>query len=183
MHAISLLSKYYPESAAFDIVFEHSRRVADKALAVAKALGLSEESLRFIEEAALLHDIGICRIHAPDIGCTGSDPYICHGIHGRKILEHEGLPLHAMVCERHIGVGLTAGDIRLQNLPLPDRDMSPVTLEERIVCFADLFFSKKPGSLHVEKSVGQVRTALGRFGSRNVSVFDEWLSEFACAHP
>ena len=36
-----------------------------------------------------------------------------------KMLDSEGLPQHALVCERHIGVGLTMEDIRLQKLPLP----------------------------------------------------------------
>jgi len=180
MNALDLLHKYFPEAASFSIVFEHSRRVADKALRVGESIRLSGERLRFVEEAAMLHDIGICRIHAPDIGCTGQDPYIRHGIHGREILENEGLPLHALVCERHIGVGLTVEDIRLQSLPLPERDMSPVTLEERIVCCADLFYSKKPGNLHIEKSVEQVRHGLARFGNQKVEIFDSWLSGFGC---
>lgn len=182
MNVLDLLHKYFPDTSSFDIVFGHSRHVADKALSIAKTLGLPAERLTFIEEAALLHDIGICRINAPDIGCTGQDPYILHGIHGREILENEGLPLHALVCERHIGVGLTVEDIRLQSLPLPERDMSPTTLEERIVCCADLFFSKKPGTLHLEKTVEQVRQSLSRFGSQKVALFDSWLSGFACDH-
>ncbi|MBI1922388.1 MAG: HD domain-containing protein [Geobacter sp.] len=180
MNALDLLHKYFPEPASFKIVCEHSRRVAEKALFIAKPLGFSKDRLCFIEEAALLHDIGICRINAPDIGCIGADPYIRHGIHGREILENEGLPLHALVCERHIGVGLTAEDIRLQSLPLPKRDMSPVTIEERIVCCADLFYSKKPGAIHHEKSVEQVRQGLARFGIHKVELFDSWLSGFGC---
>lgn len=180
MNALDLLHKYFPEQGSFNIVFEHSRRVADKALRIGESMKLTEERLHFVEEAALLHDIGICRINAPDIGCTGADPYIRHGIHGREILENEGLPLHALVCERHIGVGLTAEDIRLQSLPLPERDMSPINLEERIICCADLFYSKKPGALHLEKNVEQVRHGLARFGSQKVELFDSWLTSFGC---
>ncbi len=59
----------------------------------------------------MLHDIGIFLTNAPHIGCYGDKPYICHGYLGREILDKEGLPGHAMVCERHVGAGLTVTDI------------------------------------------------------------------------
>ena len=45
-------------------------------------------------------------------GCYGDKDYICHGYLGRALLEKEGLPAHALVCERHVGVGLSISDIR-----------------------------------------------------------------------
>lgn len=179
MDAVSLLKKHFADSRdAYEIVLEHSRRVASKALAVASSLSDPSLDLRFLEEAALLHDIGISRIHAPRIGCHGEAPYIRHGVLGREILEEEGLPIHAMVCERHIGVGLGIKDIVQQQLPLPKRDMAPVTLEERIVCFADLFFSKRPGSLDREKSTDDVRADLQKHGRHKVEIFEKWMLEF-----
>ncbi|HEY6871581.1 MAG TPA: HD domain-containing protein [Geobacteraceae bacterium] len=179
MNAVALLEKYFTTPAAREIVIGHSRLVAAKALRIADALGLTEADRRFIEEAAMLHDIGVCRTAVPDIGCLGNEPYIRHGIIGREILEAEGLPRHALVCERHIGVGLAVEDIRTQHLPLPERDMSPLSLEERIICFADLFFSKKPGAIDIEKSPDNVKKNLGRFGEGKLKIFEEWLSEFA----
>ena len=90
----------------------------------------------------MLHDIGIFMTNAPQLGCYGDKPYICHGYLGRELLEKEGFPKHAIVCETHIGVGLTIADIEKNNFPLPRRDMTPKTLEEQIVCFADNFFRK-----------------------------------------
>jgi uncharacterized protein len=175
----ALLEKHFSgNDAARAIVYLHSRMVADKAVAIAKNAGLNEVEIRFIEEAALLHDIGVCRIHAPKMHCFGNAPYICHGIIGREILEAEGLPQHAMVCERHIGVGLSAEDIVNQRLPLPRREMSPQTMPERIVALADLFYSKKVGELELEKSHEQVREDLGRFGAEKVVIFENWLSDF-----
>jgi len=55
--------------------------------------------LGFIEEAALLHDIGIFNTNLPKIGCYGRHPYISHGYLGRELLENEGLAAHALVCE------------------------------------------------------------------------------------
>ena len=173
----AVLSKYFA-GEALEVVVTHGRVVADLALAVGRALALPGSELDFIGEAALLHDIGICRVEAVEIGLHGAHPYIMHGILGREILEGEGLPLHALVCERHIGVGLTIADIVSQCLPLPQRDMIPMTLPEEIICFADLFFSKKPGRLERRKPVEKVRAKLAGFGAHKVQIFDAWLGRF-----
>ena len=179
LNPTALLEKYFDgNDQGLEIVYRHSRFVADKALRIAKRAGVPEHDLRFIEEAALLHDIGISRIYAPKLHCFGTAPYICHGVIGREILEAEGLPRHAMVCERHIGVGLTARDVVAQKLGLPEREMSPVTDCERIVALADLFYSKKGGELDREKSAQQVRSDLLRFGEEKVIIFENWISDF-----
>ena len=174
---IELLGRYF-EGDALAIIAGHGRAVADLALNVCLALGLSEADCRFVEEAALLHDIGVCRIHAPKLGLEGGFPYIMHGIIGREILESEGLPLHALVCERHIGVGLTVADIISQQLPLPQRDMIPISLPEQIICFADLFYSKSPGKITLRKSSVQVRIKLAGFGEAKIQIFDKWMELF-----
>lgn len=179
MNPIALLEKYFGiDTPAFEIVREHSRLVADKALRVARSLENQELNLQFIEEAAFLHDIGVCQTNAPGLGCFGEAPYIRHGIIGREILEAEGLFAHAMVCERHIGVGLTVDDIIRQGLPLPEREMVPLTLEEKIICFADLFYSKKPRNLTKEKTPEEVRNSLRGFGDHKVVILEQWLRDF-----
>lgn len=180
MNPIALLEKHFDANpAALDIVYRHSRLVADKALVIARSVpSLTPDELRFIEEAALLHDIGVCGVHAPKLNCFGSAPYICHGVIGRGLLEAEGLPLHALVCERHIGVGLSARDIAQQGLPLPEREMAPLSRSERIVALADLFYSKKAGELDREKSAAQVKKDLAQFGPEKVLIFEGWLSDF-----
>lgn len=176
MNPLALLEKYYPpDGAAYRILLDHSERVAAKARAIARTLGADAD---FVHEAALLHDIGILHTAAPDLGCSGDLPYLCHGIKGRELLEAEGLPHHAMVCERHIGVGLTADEIAAQQLPLPHRDMLPVTLEEQIVAYADLFFSKNPAKHGRERSPDQVRASLARFGTDKVAIFNLWHARF-----
>lgn len=175
-----LLARYL-EGVAFDIVVEHSRYVADLALNVSDRLELGAADRLFIEEAALLHDIGVCQVYAPGIGLHGAHPYILHGVLGRAILEKEGLPDHALVCERHIGVGLTVEDIDRQGLPLPRRDMCPTTLNEQIICFADLFFSKQPGKLAERKKPEHIRKKLAAFGEDKALVFDSWMKTFGWA--
>ena len=177
MNPLHLIEKYFPDRQPRLIVMEHSQLVAAKAVSIARSLDEPTDII-FIEQAAMLHDIGICRTSAPGIGCHGTDHYLCHGVHGREILESEGLHRHAMVCERHIGVGLTIDDITSQKLPLPIRDMSPTCLEEEIISFADLFYSKRPDSLSTENSVEAIRSTLARYGSRNVKIFESWMERF-----
>ncbi|HXE95823.1 MAG TPA: HD domain-containing protein [Dongiaceae bacterium] len=177
MWVTELLARYL-EGEALRIVLIHGRHVADLALRIAECLEMGKEERQFIEEAAMLHDIGVCRVSAPELGLHGSLPYIMHGVLGRDILEKEGYPLHALVSERHTGVGLTCEDIVRQNMPLPHRDMCPQSLSEEIICFADLFYSKNPDKLDRRKTVARVRKKLLPFGEDKVAVFDAWLTRF-----
>jgi uncharacterized protein len=176
----SLIAKYFPpDSPAFSIYLPHVILVTNRALVIARRLSLSQESIQFIEDAGLLHDIGICRVNDPEIGCHGELPYVCHGVEGRKILESEGIPTDiALVAERHTGVGISRDDIRDQNLPLPDRDLVPLTVEEKIIAYADKFYSKDPGRLWEEKTVDQARNSILKFGEAKARVFDDWHQRF-----
>ena len=174
-----LISKYYaPGSPAYLILVEHSTAVAGKALGIAKKIAPLTADLEFIEEAAMLHDIGIFMTEGPEIGCFGDEDYICHGFLGRELLEKEGLPAHALVCERHVGVGISVDDIDSHKLPIPRRDMLPLTLEEKIICFADKFFSKKMDALNKEKTLDQVRKEIGRYGAEQLKRFEEMVRDF-----
>lgn len=175
MDPFDLLQKHYPDnSPGYLILRRHSEQVAAKALAIVDFLADGSIDRDFVREAALLHDIGVLFTNAPEIGCHGTLPYLCHGIKGRELLEQEGLPRHALVCERHIGVGLSAEEILRLGLPLPARDMLPLSLEEQIVTYADLFFSKNPAKDGRERSADQVRRSLARYGAEKVPVFDRW---------
>ena len=154
----------------------HSRSVAEKAIAIANAHPELKIDKQFVEEAAMLHDIGIFRTNAPGIQCFGTEPYICHGTIGAQLMREEGFPLHALVCERHTGAGLSLMEIERQNLPVPHHDMLPLSLEEKLICFADKFFSKT--HLEKEKSLEQARQSLVKFGEEGVARFDAWASLF-----
>lgn len=161
-----------PDSEAYRILIEHGRAVAGKAFEIAARLS-PQPDLGFIEEASMLHDIGMIFTNQPGIGCYGDKPYICHGYLGRELLESAGLPLHALVCERHVGVGLTAAEIKEAMLPVPVRQMLPISIEEKVICFADKFFSKHREGLHVEKQIGIVRSQIVRYGAEQLARFDE----------
>jgi len=172
-----LIHKYCEGNDALEqLLLRHSGDVARRAVRIARAhpeLGADET---FLWEAAMLHDIGICRVDAPSIFCYGTEPYIRHGILGAEILRSEGLPRHADVAERHTGTGLTAAEIARQNLPLPPHDFTPRTIEEQIICYADKFYSKSHPD--VEKTPGQAMRSLEKFGSEGIAVFKGWMERF-----
>ena len=174
----AIIDKYYPEdNEQKRILVKHSRMVADFSLELARRhpeLGLD---MAFIEEAAMLHDIGIFLTSAPDIGCTGDMPYICHGFLGAELLRKEGFPQHARVCERHTGTGLTKERIVESEWPLPQRDMSPETTAEQLICFADKFFSKVK-YLHKSRTLEQVEESMARISPESVAKVREWAALF-----
>ncbi|MBR1400343.1 MAG: HDIG domain-containing protein [Prevotella sp.] len=168
-----IIDKYYPEENALKkILLVHSRAVADKALRICDSHPELHLDRQFVEEAAMLHDIGIFRCDAPGIECHGNEPYICHGRIGAEILREEGYPRHARVCERHTGAGLSVDDIVTQHLPLPAQSFLPETLEERLICYADKFFSKTRPD--IEKTVEHAERSLAKFGEAGVLRFREW---------
>ena len=173
----TIIYKYYPEENQLrQILLAHSEQVARKALMIADAHPEMKLDRQFLEESALLHDIGIFLCDAPSIQCFGTQPYICHGYLGADLLRKEGYNRHALVCERHTGTGISLKQIEERNLPIPHRDMQPVSMEEQVVCFADKFFSKT--SLDAEKTVEQALKSLLKFGEDGVVKFDQWCKMF-----
>lgn len=172
-----LLKKYCAgNEELYQILLRHSRQVARRALNIAITHADWTIDTGFLEEAALLHDIGCVLVNAPTIHCLGTEPYIRHGLLGGEILRAEGLPLHARVAERHTGTGLTREAIISQSLPLPLQDFVPESLEERLICYADKFYSKT--HLEEEKTYPQALHSLEKFGKDGVVLFQQWHDEF-----
>ena len=177
MNPIDIIQKYYTEgSELYEILLTHSHSVADKALEIARMHPEWTIDLDFVSEAALLHDIGIVQTDAPKIYCFGESRYICHGYLGAEMLRNEGLERHALVCERHTGSGLTKEEILKNHLPIPPRDMLPETLEEKLICFADKFYSKS--HLEQEKTVDKIRKSVSKHGEDSLSRIDEMIQLF-----
>ncbi len=178
---LSIIQRYYtPGNDDYRVLVLHSRQVADLAVRLGQRLIDKGEpvDLEFVEEAAMLHDIGMCRTDAPDIHCHGTEPYIRHGILGRQMLDAIGLFRHGRVCERHTGAGITAAEIIDQHLPIdPPRDLLPESVEEKLVCYADKFFSKSRLD-EPPKTLERVRKSLAKFGDDSVVRFDEMATLF-----
>lgn len=144
-----IIDKYYPEGTPLrDIYMRHAQSVAALAeeLRQKSAPELDPEQVR---AAAMLHDIGIFLTSAPGIECHGSEPYLAHGPLGAALLRREGAPeWAARVAERHTGLGIPP--------------YLPETKLERLICFADKFYSKSGSGQR--KTIDQVRAAAARFG-------------------
>ena len=172
-----LILKYYPDDTPLRrLLLHHSEQVAHRALLICDRhpeLCLNRE---FLQEAALIHDIGIFLTDAPGIHCHGTHPYLTHGVQGAALMRKEGREDLARICERHTGTGLTAENIREQGLPLPECDMLPETLEEQVVCYADKFYSKSHPER--ERTVEQTAKSLEKFGAKGVKKFLAWAALF-----
>ena len=163
MDYLSIINKYYADNALLrTLLLKHSRQVADRCLEIVKKHQELPVDVQFLEEAAMLHDIGIFRCNAPTIYCYGTEPYLRHGPIGGELLRNEGFPRHARVAERHTGTGLPGYE--------------PETLEEEIVCYADKFYSKS----HPDRvlTVAQTAESLERFGHDGVLKFLAWARRF-----
>ncbi|MDR3251009.1 MAG: HDIG domain-containing protein [Tannerella sp.] len=177
MNPLAIIKKYYDvDSEAYKILVKHSRDVADKALSIAKTHPEMNLDAAFIDEAAMLHDIGIFLCDAPEIDCHGENAYIRHGYLGAELMRKEGYPRHALVCERHTGAGISLKMIEECDLPIPRKDFMPISPEEQIICFADKFFSKT--HLSKEKSISKIQNSLSKYGDDSVLRFNNWRKLF-----
>ena len=173
MNPLDIIYKYYPaDDALRRLLLKHSRQVADKALAVCERHPELHLDRQLVYEGAMLHDVGIFLTDAPGIFCHGSEPYLLHGRLGAELMRKEGREDLARICERHTGTGLTAEDIRRQGLPLPLEDFRPETEAEKVICYADKFFSKSHPD--AEKTAAQVLKSLAKFGSESPAIFRAW---------
>lgn len=167
-----------PTSETYPLYLIHCTLVAKMALEIAERLALSAESQRFIEEAAMLHDIGIIHTNMPVIFCDGSLPYLYHLTEGRKILEQEGVLRHAQVAQRHSGLSLTAKGVTTAGFAMGIEQFMPQLIEEEIINFADLFYSKDVATLWRKRSVAEVRQSIDQYAPSNVGLFNQWVAKF-----
>lgn len=168
-----------PTSQTYPLYLIHCTLVAKLALSIAERLGLSTASQQFVEEAAMLHDIGIVETNTPVVFCTGSLPYLHHLTEGRKLLEAANLSRHGQVAQTHAGISLTAQRLIEVDIALPLAQFLPQSIEEEIISFADLFYSKDVATLWRKRDVAEVRQAVAAIAPDNLDRLDEWIVKFA----
>lgn len=116
-----------------DIVF-HCLHVARKSYKIAQQINVKggskikniNSNVVFI--GGLLHDAGRAESHGIDHGIKGANLI-------RKHLKNEKL---ALMTERHIGGGIDKNEAKIFNLPI--KDYIPISIEEKIICYADKLF-------------------------------------------
>jgi uncharacterized protein (TIGR00295 family) len=89
---------------------------------------------------ALLHDIGRTRTQGVDHGVAGAQ--LMRELNTKNDLDMEKI---ALICERHIGGGITKAEAA--RLGLAERDYIPKTIEEKIVCYCDNLVDEEDGSV------------------------------------
>ncbi|MBW6440505.1 HD domain-containing protein [Patescibacteria group bacterium] len=157
---INILKKYSDSKNNFNVVLNHSLVVLAKSFEIIARKNLSSNiNADLIVSGCLLHDIGTFEfmksIHKLQID------YLRHGIIGGEILRSEGLNKEALIAERHIGSGLSKEYIIKKNLPLPKRDFLPITLEQKLICYADKFHSKS-GKIDTLASIEKEMKGFGK---------------------
>jgi uncharacterized protein len=105
-------------------VVAHCVAVSSIALSIADRLKISVDR-ELVRQGGLFHDIGRSRTNG-----------IMHAIAGVEIAKSLGFPDKLQnIIERHIGAGIMAAEA--ERLGLPKKDYLPLTVEEKIVSYAD----------------------------------------------
>ena len=76
-----------------------------------------------------------------------------------------------MVAERHTGTGITVEQVIREELPIPERDYCPQSLEEKIICYADKFYSKS--HLGEEVSIDKIKYNIWKYGHEAILRWNE----------
>ncbi len=164
-----LLKKYSLEEKYYKIVLKHGLAVLGKSIEIINKKELYDKiDFDLIISGALLHDIGSFGF-MKNFNNKQVD-YLKHGIIGGKILRSEGLEKESLIAERHIGAGLSKKYIIENNLPLPQKNFLPISLEEKIICYADKFHSKSGKKIDNLKSI---KKEMKEFGAEPLKRFLE----------
>ena len=119
--------KLLHESKCSVKVIKHCRAVTKLALEIAEACrekGLNID-LELVEIGALLHDVGRSKTHT-----------VNHAVVGVEIAKSAGLPEPVIsIIKTHVGGGITVSEA--EKLGWPKDVYVPITLEEKIVSYAD----------------------------------------------
>ena len=113
-------------------VINHCKAVAQIALKTASKIQTKgiKVDIQLVEIGAILHDVGRSKTHSVD-----------HAIVGVEIAKTAGLPESVIsIIKRHVGGGISQNEAKKLGWK---RDIYvPVTIEEKIVCYADKLIEK-----------------------------------------
>jgi uncharacterized protein len=105
-------------------------------------------NIDLVKIGGLLHDIGRSKTHD-----------ITHAVVGAEIARSLNLPESiVLIIERHIGGGITSEEAK--KLGLPGKDYFPLTLEEKLVAYADKLIEAS-SVVPIEQTIKQFSNKLG----------------------
>ena len=104
--------------------------------------------IKVVEIGGLLHDLGRAKTHG-----------IRHSVIGGEIARSMGLsePIISII-ERHVGAGISKEEAKV--LEIPERSYIPVTLEEKIVSYADKLI-EGDRQVKIDETIGKFSRQLG----------------------
>jgi len=157
--------KLLKESCSENVV-RHCLMVSEKSYELA---GLIDSSGHVIDKelcrvGGLLHDIGRSLSHGVD-----------HGVIGAKILiKHPEL---SRIAKTHIGGGI--GRAEAKELGLGDEDLSPKTLEEKVVCYADKLVQDNKFVLDASEEIKKLKMKFGEnhFSHKRLKVIEDEINK------
>lgn len=173
----TLHRKYAPTNAAYDLVYGHCEIIWQIARQLIDRNKLAVDK-NTVEAGCLLHDIGVYDYYDAAGNFDREMDYTQHAVRGQKILETEHFPpIISRLVAHHLGVGLTAQDVKEQKLPIPVQDYVPETIEERLVAYADKFHSKSY-PVPTFNSYEWYKNFVAQFGDKKPAVFADMAAEF-----
>ncbi|NQU83128.1 MAG: HD domain-containing protein [Parcubacteria group bacterium] len=157
LHKKAVCDKTHPDRF-LDLVWTHGLIVRKICLDIVDNLDedfSSKIDKELLENGALIHDIGVYFCFDEDFNPDKSAPaYFYHGREGEKFLRLQGIKDDKLIrfSSVHIGVGITKEDIKREGLDLPNKDFIPLSLEERILTYADKFHTKSPAFVSFDQA-------------------------------
>jgi len=119
--------QFLRENRCHPKVIRHCEAVAELALRTANVLIKKDLNIDsdLVEIGALLHDVGRSKTHS-----------VHHAVVGAELAKAAGLPEPVIsIIRRHVGGGITPSEA--EELGWPRDDYTPISIEERIVSYAD----------------------------------------------
>ncbi len=172
----SLVSKYPSRAGAIGIlsaagcatgVIRHCTSVARIALEIVEKANLEKNiDHNLIEIGALLHDLGRSQTATVKHGVLGAEM-------AKKLDLDEAL---VSIIAHHVGAGIPSEEAEV--LGLPPHDYLPITLEEKIVCYADKLvmgnrkMSYEEAKQQMVKELGPTHPAVERLEKLHREILD-----------
>ena len=178
INPIQLLDKYYKDYAKLkEVLLAHGKSIYEMSKEISSLHPEYHINLPFMYEASYLHDIGIYKTNVNKIGCFGTEVYLMHGIIGGEIMRKEGYLDLAHACERHTGSGLDSNDLKKIGYEPPEKRIYiPQTIEEKLLCYCDKFFSKSDVTIKFTKQ--DILTKRSKYGDNVLQRMNDLFTLF-----
>jgi uncharacterized protein len=153
-------------------VIAHCKAVAK--LSVETAIICQEKGLKInlalVEAGALLHDLGRSKTHS-----------VNHAIVGAEIAKKAGLPESIIyIIKRHVGGGITNAEAK--ELGWPEDNYVPMTLEEKIVSYADKLVETSK-RVPIEMTINKLKEEKLETAATKVRELHDEIEEIVGDHP